>query len=264
MPSFSADSADFLTATRIQPALTSFSDEVCATVARLFAYVGTLALMTILAIHGWDRLQITIAEEPAPKPGWALADRSHPAFALGQPDPSEKSAAYTILRHPSGGRKDVLRWMEANGRVSSELEIYRLGTEFPSLSEGAELAARMKETGDLEGAGVVDTKFGLVPLFHRAGAKERGSCIGFIKRIDDPALEISGFSCHGDTLPARRTAIACMLNRLTLLASGNEPKLGELFARAELRRASCGGPIASAVSEDWMTGPENPRLRGTF
>ena len=264
MPSFSADSTDFLTATGIQPALTSFSDEVCATVARLFAYVGTLALMTILAIHGWDRLQITIAEEPAPKPGWALADRSHPAFALGQPDPSEKSAAYTILRHPSGGRKDVLRWMEANGRVSSELEIYRLGTEFPSLSEGAELAARMKETGDLEGAGVVDTKFGLAPLFHRAGAKERGSCIGFIKRIDDPALEISGFSCHGDTLPARRTAIACMLNRLTLLASGNEPKLGELFARAELRRASCGGPIASAVSEDWMTGPENPRLRGTF
>ncbi len=214
MPSFSADSADFLTATRIQPALTSFSDEVCATVARLFAYVGTLALMTILAIHGWDRLQITIAEEPAPKPGWALADRSHPAFALGQPDPSEKSAAYTILRHPSGGRKDVLRWMEANGRVSSELEIYRLGTEFPSLSEGAELAARMKETGDLEGAGVVDTKFGLVPLFHRAGAKERGSCIGFIKRIE---IFTHGSRRLFDLAPVDR------LGRCFMVAAGGSP-----------------------------------------
>src|SRR5262249_16017301 len=134
----------------------------------------------------------------------------------------------------------------------------------PSVSEGAELAARMKETGDLEGAGVIDTKFGLVPLFQRAGAQERGSCIGFIKRVDDPALEISGFSCQGDTLPARRTAIACTLNRLTRLAWGNDPKLGELFARAELKRGSCGIPMASAASEDWMTGPENPRLRGAL
>jgi hypothetical protein len=262
MRSFSADPADFLSANRMQPALTSFADEVCATVARLFAYMGTLALMTILAIHGWDRLRITMAEEPAPKADWAVADRSHPAFALSQPDPSEKSASYTILRHPSGGRKDILHWTDANGRLLSELEIYRLGSEFPSLSEGAELAARMKETGDLEGAGVIDTKFGLVPLFHRAGARERGSCIGFIKRIDDPALEISGFSCQGDTLPARRAAVTCVLNRLTLLASGNEPKLGELFARAELRRGSC-APSA-ATSDDWMTGAENPHLRGTF
>ena len=55
-----------------------------------------------------------------------------------------------------------------------------------------------------------------------------------------------------------------MLNRLTLLASGNEPKLAELFARAELKRGSCGGAIASAASEDWMTGVENPLLRGTL
>ena len=52
---------------------------------------------------------------------------------------------------------------------------------------------------------------------------------------------ISGWSCQGSGLPARRAAIGCMLNRLTLLASGNEPKLAELFARAELKRGSCAG-----------------------
>jgi hypothetical protein len=51
-----------------------------------------------------------------------------------------------------------------------------------------------------------------------------------------------------------------MLDRLTLLASGNEPRLAELFARADLKRSGCGP--AKAVSVDWVTGAENPHLRG--
>jgi hypothetical protein len=51
-----------------------------------------------------------------------------------------------------------------------------------------------------------------------------------------------------------------MLDRLTLLASGNEPKLAELFARSELRRGGCGA--AASMSANWVTGAENPRLRG--
>ena len=43
---------------QIHPALTSFADEVCATLARLFAYMGALALLGILGIHGWDQLQV--------------------------------------------------------------------------------------------------------------------------------------------------------------------------------------------------------------
>jgi hypothetical protein len=53
-----------------------------------------------------------------------------------------------------------------------------------------------------------------------------------------------------------------MLNRLTLLAAGNKPKLAELFARAELKRGSCATAATSVVPADWVTGAENPRLRG--
>jgi len=74
-------------------------------------------------------------------------------------------------------------------------------------------------------------------------------------------LQISGWSCQGSGLPARRAAIGCILNRLTMLASGNEPKLAELFARAELKRSSCAN-AATAASADWVMGTENPRLRG--
>jgi hypothetical protein len=52
-----------------------------------------------------------------------------------------------------------------------------------------------------------------------------------------------------------------MLNRLMLLSTGNEPKLAELFAQAELRRGHC---TSAAASTDWITDAGNPHLRGTF
>ncbi len=112
--------------------LTSFTDEVCATIARLFAYMGTLALLGILTIHGRDQLRLILADEPAARPGWSTADRSHPAFAVSQQDSHEKTASYSILRHPLGGRKDILRWMGGDKPVA-ELEIY------PELFAHAEL-----------------------------------------------------------------------------------------------------------------------------
>jgi hypothetical protein len=67
-----------------------------------------------------------------------------------------------------------------------------------------------------------------------------------------------------DALPARRGAIGCILNRLILLIAGNEPKLAELFARAELKRGSCAASATSVASMDWVTSAENLGLRGTL
>jgi hypothetical protein len=96
------------------------------------------------------------------------------------------------------------------------------------------------------------------------GADTAHSCLGFIKRVDLPNFRIAGWSCQGDSLAARRAAISCTLNRLILLTAGNDPKLAELFAHAELRRSDCASPAAPALSADWVTGAENPRLRGAF
>jgi hypothetical protein len=260
--------------TRIHPALTSFADEVCAMIARLFAYVGTLALIAILAVHFWDQLP-RLSGDAATAPSWSIADHSEPAFALGAFDQADESATYTILRHPQGGRKDIFSWPGASDRPAAELEIYRLGDEAPSASLPSEdLALRMPPGGELEAAGVIDSKFGTVALLWRAttaaGApngtdKHRTSgCLGFFRGIDDPATRISGWSCQGDSLPAQRSAVACMLDRLTLLSVGNELKLAELFARAELNRRNCDTAGRSAVSGDWVTQADNPRLRGAL
>ena len=247
-------------AAKSHPALTSFADEVCATFARLFAYMGTLALLGILAIHGWDQLQVILTDEPTARRGWSTADRSYPAFAVSQQDSREKTASYIILRHPEGGRRDILRWTGAADKLMAELEIYRPGGEFDPAT-GAGLAARMGGALDLETSGVLDSKFGPISLLRQAGVADTKACLAFFKRIDDPALQLTGFSCQGDGVPARRAAVGCLLDRLTLLTSGNEPKLAELFAHAELKRGGCAG---ASLMTDWMSSAENPQLRGAL
>ena len=248
----------------IHPALASFADECSATLARLLAYVGALALFVIVGVHGWDQLDLDTKADPADQPGFTLAQRSRPAFAVSSLDPPEKSESYEIFRHPAGGRKDIFRWGPSGEKPVAELEIYRPGGEFDeSEPPTSGLAARMAEgtDGALEAAGVIESKFGPISLFRRPGRIDPAkSCLGFSRLFSDPALQISGWSCQGPTLPARRAAIACMLDHLTSLASGNEPRLAELFARAELKRGGCSGPLS--ISADWVAGTENPRLRG--
>ena len=106
----------------IHPALTGFADECCGTLARLFAYVGVLALLAIASIHLRDELPAGLPSEPSAKVGWSVAVRSYPAFAVSQFDLPEKTEAYQILRHPEGGRKDVFRWTALGEKPVAELE----------------------------------------------------------------------------------------------------------------------------------------------
>jgi len=256
---------------RIHPILSSAADEICGTLARVIAYVLALALLGILGLSFWDEVPRQEASEPV-KAGWMVASRSHLAYAVSHVDTDAKSISYQIVRHPQGGRKDTFRWASPGDTPAAELEIYRLGAEADAAADlRADLAARMPSAGasDLETAGVIDSKFGSFILVRPVGAREGvkdgpGACLGFLKRIDDPALQISGWSCQGTSTAMRRAAVGCLLNRLTLLASGNDPRLAEFFARAELRRGGCSTPPPSAESVDWVTRADGPRLRGAL
>src|SRR4051794_13061356 len=268
MHSFEAAAANSHYTARIHPALiASFADDICGTLARLIAYLCTLALIAILGIYLWDQLP-GAEPELATKNEWSLATRSAPAFAVSQFDLSYRTDTYQILRHPEGGRKDVLRWTGPDGKLAAELEIYRPGGELSeAMPAMAEIAGRIDPdgVGQIEAAGIIDSKFGAVTLLRLTGdTGGNHSCLGFLKRLDQPNLRISGWSCQGATMPARRTAIACTLNRLMLLTAGNDPKLAELFAHAELRRSDCAVASAPALTADWVTASDNPRLRGAF
>src|ERR1044072_4228473 len=132
--------------------------------------------------------------------------------------------------------------------------LFRSGEASRSGPPVADIAGRMDPGGarELQAAGLIESKFGpgaLLGLIDRSG---KPPCLGFNRQFDEPQLRISGWSCQGDTLPARRAAIGCMLNRLILLAAGNDAKLADLFARAELKRGECLAVAASpARSADW-------------
>jgi hypothetical protein len=252
---------------RIYPALSSLFDEFCGTLARLIAYVCTLALFFISGVYVWAQMPQEDTVEPAERSGWTVASRSNPAFTTSQIDLFYKTRAYQIFRHPDEGRKDVMHWETETGQAVAEVEIYRPGGEFKGtiVQAVAEVAARMSPSNlqAIEAAGVIDSKFGPVALFGITRPDGRG-CLGFVKPIDQPQLRISGFSCQGEAIPVRRAALGCMLNRLTLLTAGNDAKLAELFARAELKRNDCQAPSQPGLSADWVTGAGNPSLRGPF
>ena len=78
MQSDLADSAAPPTTTGFHLALARYADEVVGTLARLFAYVGTLALLAILGLAALGQLPSPHDDEPTQKPGWREATRSHP------------------------------------------------------------------------------------------------------------------------------------------------------------------------------------------
>ncbi len=157
----------------------------------------------------------------------------------------------------------------AHESATAEIEIYRPGGELDAFAAAdADVAARMAGqkndpvTGDVEPAGVIDTKFGRITLLHLSGPALPGkqACLGFAKTFDAPSVRISGWSCQANSLAAQKAFLGCTLNRLILLSAGNDPRMAELFARAELRRDTCNTTTTTATN--WIASGDAPPLRG--
>jgi len=257
--------------TRWIETLTIFADEFRAIATRVVAYLCGLAVLALLASDFVSRIQDDIDLSPrvsVRESAWHQVERPIPAFAAPAQDLADKTATYEILRHAEGGRKDILRWSKPGTALPwAMVEIYRPGNESPGFAPAAfEIAARtaLWNVRDVQADGVIDSKFGPVSLiaFATQAAGNSIGCTGFVRSFDDPALQISGWSCQGGAPAAGRQAVACLLNRLALLAAGSDPKLAELFARAELKRqADCGSGAASG--ENWLNTLEEPQLRGS-
>ncbi len=219
----------------IHPAMRGMADEVLAAGVRILAYLGALAALGLLAMQLIEAAHFDFAAEAgaAAKPAWVPAVRGHPAFAIGRPD-TQSAPEYQSLRHPAGGRRDILQWggVTSSGRAAAQIEVYRPGAEFDDLAPPvAVLAQRFGVPEDrFETAGLIETKFGIVGLWRLADDNAGRGCMGFSRDFAAPLLRLSGWSCVGDSAQSQRLEVGCALDRLTLLASCNDPKLAELFA----------------------------------
>jgi hypothetical protein len=251
---------------------------------RLGAYLGTLGVLALLGGRLVAALPLGHEEDtPQVVAQWAAAGHLQPAFDLASADSDGKTLTYEVLRHPAGGRKDILDGPAGPGGVPlTRIEIYRPGAELVwSAATRNDLAAQLAPAGWSGGepAGMLDSKFGPVALMRFAQPQDRAvsgasvsaaatasaGCTGFMASFPEGAeasrLRLSGWDCRGDQPAAQRADLGCMLDRLTLLTAGGDARLAARFARAELHRRGC-GEAAQASATTWISSPDGPLLHG--
>lgn len=230
----------------MHPALHSWRDEWPGQAVRLMAYVGALALLSIGAAALFKSTPLTPPIAIVDRSDWITVDRPFPAFALSIPEAAGQPESYIIQRHRSGdGRKDTLGLGDPSGATPYlEVTIYRAGREIARFAPPVEAivtdAAALGPVNITPATEPLPTKFGSLATarFETSQGAPR-FCLGFVRTYGDPMLQISGRFCQGESFIEDGT-LSCALDRLTLLYAGSEPKIGALFAHAELNRSFCG------------------------
>jgi len=260
----------------MHPALQSWREELPSSIVRFLAYLGAIALLSIGSAHVFQSPKMMTAITPVHQPEWIEVERPFRGFALSIPEAADVPSNYTVRRHANGGgRKDILTLGETDG-VSPylQVEIYRAGSEIgPFADPKTELLANAEALApiDVELAGKsLASKFGPLTIISFTTSKGAlRSCLGFVRMYVDPRLQLSGWFCQGGSEFIEPSTLACALDRLTLLAARSEPKVGALFAQAEVNRSYCGqrDTILAATPKYhqlWkaLAGRPEPRLIG--
>jgi hypothetical protein len=230
----------------MHPALHSWREELPSILVRLLAYLSGLLVLSVAAAQIFQSAPAIRATTDA-RPEWIEIERPFPAFALSIPEANDVPSSYAIRRHAEGGgRKDILTLGEPNS-VSPylQVEIYRPGSEISRFAgPKATIAAAADPLGPValrRAEEPLASKFGpLMIVAFETSKGEARHCLGFVRDYDDPRLQLSGWFCQGGADFIERSTLACALERLTLLSAGSEPKVGALFAQAELNRSFCG------------------------
>jgi hypothetical protein len=265
----------------VHPAWREFRDELSATVTRIIAYLGVLAVIAVtflLIIMPPDADSDESTSEPVFRSDWTTVGRPFRAFALSMPELTEPNPDYAIQRHASGGgRRDIMNWGGASDdgeRSRLMIEIYRPGEEIGDFGDAAsEVAIRTAALGGpypLQQAPELESKFGTFNAFDFVASPQTAprQCLGFMRAFEQPRLAITGWHCRAALEIIDRSVVACALERLSLVMAASEPKVSELFARAERQRKPCGqkpsmlARLSNTFQHDWLAAPAMPKLRG--
>jgi hypothetical protein len=248
---------------------------------RIIAYLGVLAVIAVtfaLIIMVPDSDSDETIGEPVFRSDWATVGRPFRAFALSMPEFAQPNPDYAIQRHASGGgRRDIMSWGGASNegeRSRLMIEIYRPGEEIGDFGDAAsEVAIRTAALGGpyaLQQAPELESKFGTFNTFDFVASPDGmpRQCLGFMRGFEVPRLAITGWHCRAALEIIDRSLVACALERLSLVMAASEPRMTELFARAERQRKPCGqkpsvlARLSSTFQHDWLTASAMPKLRG--
>jgi hypothetical protein len=179
-------------------------------------------------------------------------------YDLAAPSLAREKRLYAARRHTTGGgREDVLTFGEFDGAGPFfRLSVYRHGTE--KTADAAffvDMARRAAQLGlSLGRADVAQTQatrfgdFETAALTMTEGGVTREACRGFRFSAAQLGLTIAGFSCGADDDAVSGGALACLVNRLDLITSGEDRALRDFFGAAQTRGArGCAEPASAPV-----------------
>jgi hypothetical protein len=249
--------------------LRMFAGEFHAVLFRVAAYGCALAAVGLMGME-FAMPRGSAVAEAVPDTEWVEIGKPFPPFALTLPE-FDVTARFASWRHANGGgRKDIFTFGDlGSAGATAVIELYRAGTEpDPDESDITASVSELRLSGKPAVPNTIDTKFGPVTVEAFTDPAPGGArrCLRFFRSYDEPRFELSGWFCNAGEELVDRGAIGCALDRLTLVSAGSAPKLGALFARAELRRTFCGQNsvfvAATPKRNDWIEAGRDPRLRG--
>jgi hypothetical protein len=178
-------------------------------------------------------------------PQWLAIERAAPAFHLPVPDLERFGVSHAARRHSGhGGREDRLSFGQFESRDPfATLLVQRSGSGaqtpgsfFVDLARQSALIGQSltRATQPLP----LDTKFGMAELADvtlAAGNRER-TCLAARQGIAGGTTRLTSILCPAEGLQADPATLGCMIDRLQLLASGEDGALRGAFAQAERKR----------------------------
>lgn len=187
---------------------------------------------------------------------WVAIARPIPIFGLESPELERQPLTLEARRSADGRqREDILSFggfPEPKPHLALHLAVRHERDELSrpfivALVRAAAARGLSVQRSSLPDA--IETRFGPVEAADVTlsdGASGR-ACIAFRMEGGTVPLALSGWWCGGEGKPADRRQLVCLIDRIDLLAAGEDATLRSAFARSELnRQPGCAPPRLSA------------------
>lgn len=201
---------------------------------------------------------------------WLKIARPIAMFGLESPELDRQQPAYEAMRSQDGARRQDTLSFGAFDADKPHLRLRLLVTHDSEARPQPFVIALVREASErgmsIQRSGVptsIETRFGTVETADTTLSDGDASrpCIAFRKSLGDMKsagdlpLGLSGWWCGAPGRPADRQQLVCLIDRIDLLAAGEDKALRSAFARTELaRQPACAPPRLSATGRkvSWL------------
>ena len=211
-----------------------------------FVTFGAMAGLASLLLDPPGFIVEAAGKPPQPRHEWVEIVKPFQLYAMPSPAFGTEPAQFSARRHSSdGSRIDALTYgtREPGQGNWLRIEISRSPNagqaQIPLYVELARQASRAGGSIARSGLPVqIATRFGPAETasVQVAHGERYTACIGFRIGRQAPGVELAGIACGTPARPINQQTLACTLDRLDLLSSGEDKALGHFFAERELQR----------------------------